>query len=139
MGLFYSFKTLQLSICDLNAAKMLLLELKGLREGSCVGLFYCFKTLLLSICDFFEDVSLGAQRTRESSCVGLFYCFTTLCTVCITGSQPTPVLRKCCDPGHILNEWYECEAVDERQDIFLEEVSVQDKEDAPYFSKCRRR
>ncbi len=54
--------------------------------------------------------------------MGLFYC-----TVCVAGSQPTPVLRKCCDPGHILNEWYECEAVDESQDIFLEEVSVRTK------------
>ncbi len=119
MGLLYCFTTLQLSTYDFNAAEMFLLEVKGLREGSCVGLLYCFNTLLLSICDFFEDVSLGARRTREGSSVGLFYC-----NVCVAGSQPTPVLRKCCDPGHILNEWYECEAVDERQDIFLEEVSV---------------
>jgi len=52
VGLFYCFKTLQLSTDDFNAAEMFLLEVKGLREGSCVGLFYCFKTLLLSICDF---------------------------------------------------------------------------------------
>jgi hypothetical protein len=51
MGLFYSFKTLQLSICDLNAAK--LLELKGCwRAAAWVSFMYCFKTLQLSTCYF---------------------------------------------------------------------------------------
>ena len=42
-----------------------------------------------------------------------------------SGSQPEPSaawVHKCCPLGQVLNEWYDCEAVEEEDDFFLLEV-----------------